>query len=119
MAYTWRSDAAIDRILDLREREHLSWKALAEITDEPVWRLRYWARRRTTPPNSERPSFIELVPMSITPSTATRDEASTSTSGCADSSRFEVDLPSGFRVHVAADFDVEALRRLVTVLSSC
>ncbi len=121
MAITWRSDAEIDRILELRERERLSWRALAEIVEEPVWRLRYWSRRRTTPPNAERPSFVELVPTlaSDESPTANAHEVAISSRNRLRSDAFDIDLPSGVRVHVAPDFDVDALRRLISVLSSC
>lgn len=98
MASTCWTEAEVRAILSRRERDHLSWAELSRTVGEPVWRLRYWARKA-----SDRASrFVELV-----------DQGSRA--GC--ERRFELELQGGVRVTLTEDFDAAALKRLLLVLA--
>ena len=88
-------------LLKRREREHLSFRALSEISGEPVWRLAYYHRVLF----KTQPGFVEVTPAFE----ATSPAASTS---------FDVTLTSGVRVAVAPGFDSAELARLIAILES-
>lgn len=104
MADTNASWHEVDRVLDQREREGLSWARAAAESGVPAWRLRYRARTRPSP----LPSFVEIVAAPTpwpAPPTPLR-------------SSFDLLLDSGVRVVVPADFDEAALRRLLATIGS-
>ncbi len=89
-------------LLKRRDREGLSFRALGEISGEPIWRLAYYHRIlfRT------HPGFVEVTP------TPTADVVSES------AKTFDVTLTSGVRIAVPTGFDASELRRLVSSLDS-
>lgn len=110
MATTMRADEDIRRILALRDQHCLSWRTLSEEVGEPVWRLRYWARRVSASRAATGSGFVELVPAAVPRAAepATGDH------------RYIIELPSGARIHVDRRFDPEELRRVViAVRESC
>ena len=93
------------RWLARREREALSWAQLAWRSGHPIWKLRYWQRRLRVGRSTKRtPAFVAVE---VTPSVASLGAT------------IEITTPSGYRLHVPRDFDVEHLRRLVDALKSC
>ncbi|MBK6938998.1 MAG: hypothetical protein IPH13_02160 [Planctomycetes bacterium] len=75
-------------LLKRREREHLSFRSLSELSGEPIWRLAYCHRILF----KTHPGFVEVTP--------SREAV------VLDSSKsFDVTLMSGVRVAVAPGFD--------------
>jgi hypothetical protein len=98
----------IERLLERRDREGLTYAEVARIAGiRPstvttwAWRLRREGRRPAR--RSGRQSFVEIVP---------RD--------CErDGARVEIELRSGRRVIVPAEVGPEQLTRIVRALESC
>lgn len=88
-------------LLKRREREHLSFRALSEISGEPIWRLAYYHRILF----KTHPGFVEVTPA----------PEQTATEG---SRGFDVTLTSGVRVAVEPGFDAAELARLIATLDA-
>jgi hypothetical protein len=87
-------------LLKRRDREGLSFRALSEISGEPIWRLAYYHRILF----KTHPGFVEVTPTADVVS----DSAKT----------FDVTLTSGVRIAVPTGFDASELRRLVSTLDA-
>lgn len=84
-----------------RVRDHLSFRALSELSGEPIWRLAKYHRIlfRT------HLGFVELAPV--------RD-----TLALESAKRLDVTLTCGVRVAVAPGFDAAELARLIATLDA-
>lgn len=106
---TWTYDE-IRSALEQRDREGLSWHALAARTGHPVWRLRYVARKLADDDDRDaRAGFVELVER---PEDRRRAQPPTSGDG-----RITIERPDGLRIHVdsgVGNLQLEAIVRAVT-----
>ena len=94
----------MEALLARRDRLGLSWAELSRRSGLPVWKLRWWKSRLSSPsPHTPKvsPSF---VPVQIVKPPRT------------DSFPLEVVTPSGFRLRVSAEFDADHLRRVIQAL---
>lgn len=86
--------------LKRRDREGLSFRALSEISGEPIWRLAYYHRVLF----KTHSGFVEVTPTADATSDALKI--------------FDVTLTSGVRIAVPTGFDATELQRLVSTLDS-
>lgn len=92
-------------LLARRDRLGLSWAELSRHCGLPVWTLRQWQARLSSPPRPRKPSRT-FVPVRILPSAR------------AELPPLEVITPSGFRVRVPDGFDEGHLLRLLRTLEA-
>lgn len=94
----------MEALLARRERLGLSLAELSRRCGLPAWKLRWWQKRLASPKRRSRRSLRSFAPVHVTNPAPT------------DSPPLEVVTPSGFRLRVPADFDVDHLRRVVQAL---
>jgi hypothetical protein len=103
-----RSDLQqMERWLARRARHGWSWAELSWRSGHPVWRLRYWQRRATSPPPSTPERGRGFVAVEIT-EPASSVESSTAA--------LVITTPSGHRVTVAPGFEPAHLHRVLQAL---
>jgi hypothetical protein len=87
-------------LLKRRDREGLSFRALSEISGQPIWRLAYYHR------------------ISVQDSRGLRGGHADRRCRIRLGETFDVTLTSGVRIAVPTGFDASELRRLVSTLDS-
>jgi hypothetical protein len=92
------------RWLKRREREGWSWSELSGWSGHPIWKLRYWQRRLDRSGRTPKGRAEAFVAVEVT---------SPSSAGATP---LEITTPSGYRVQVPLDVDVEHLRRVLAAL---
>ena len=100
----------IERLLEQRKREGLTYAQIAKIASIRAstmttwaWRLRREGRRRRWRNGGDRQSFVEIV----------------TSDGPEDGARIEIELRCGRRIVVPAGVGRDQLTRIVEVLESC
>ena len=92
------------RWLAQRERGGWSWRELSWRSGHPVWKLRYWRRRLEGRGRTAKRRAPAFVAVEVTEAGRSCDAA------------LEITTPSGYRVQVRREFDVDHLRRVVEAL---
>ena len=93
------------RLLERREREGLTYRELARRSGESAGTLSWWSHRLRHEGGRKRPNgFVELIPA--------RSPRERGAEG------FEIELLSGRRIRVGAEFEERALARLVALLEA-
>ncbi len=92
------------RWLRQREREGWSWVQLSAWSGHAVWKLRYWQRRLERGGRTSQRHARAFVAVEVTEPAGIPDAP------------IDITTPSGYRVQVPRDFDVEHLRRVLEAL---
>ncbi len=92
----------IEALFALRQRDGLSWKQLAAHSGIPLGTLSSWQQKLSREAR-QRKDFVEIAP-----APARR----------ASESLITLETAAGLRVHMPADFDADALPRLLAAVGS-
>jgi hypothetical protein len=90
------------RWLARRERQGWSWVELSRRSGYPSWKLRWWQKRFERTGSS--PGTAAFVAVEVAEPIGTA------------SASIEITTPTGYRVQVPREFDVEHLRQVVEAL---
>lgn len=105
-ARTRRHDPTlIESLLARRAVDGTSLARLAAESGIPFGTLSYWSWRRRQRPAAAGPAFAEMVVCEEAPPGK----------ACVGQPMFELALPSGLRITIAAGFDADDLRRLLAI----